>query len=175
MNTMIKDRTTKFALVAIVMIVGLGVDSWKYLDAGESVSLPPGVTLDSYPVAPGGETRPTLLPSRFSGAIASAYEIAQRIPAVLDGLYCYCDCELNSGHKSNLSCFVDTHAANCGICLNQALDTYRHYQAGLSLDEIKARIDARYGRRLKDYGEKERAILLKFFTIRARRVQGEKG
>ena len=175
MNTKRKDRIPKVAMMAVVIIVGLGVATWAYLDAGEGLSLPPGVTLDDYPVAPGGETRPTLPPSQFSGTIASAYEIAQRIPAVLDGLYCYCDCELNFGHKSNLSCFVDTHASTCGICMNQAFDAYRHHQAGLSVDEIKARIDARYGRRLKDYGEKERAILLKFFTARAHRVQEEKG
>ncbi len=161
--------------MAVVIIIGVVAAAWTYLDAGKGLFLPPGVTLDDYPVASGGETRPTLSPSRFSGSIADAYRIAKRIPTVLDGLYCYCDCELNFGHKSNLSCFVDTHASTCVICMGQAFDTYRYHQAGMSLDEIKARIDARFGRRLKDYGEKERTILLKFFMARARRVQEEKG
>lgn len=175
MSTSRKDRTPKFTLIIVVTIIGVVAAAWTYLDAGKGLSLPSGVTLDDYPVAPGGEALPALSPSRFSGSIADAYRIAKMIPTVLDGLYCYCNCELNFGHKSNLSCFVDTHAANCGICMSQAFDAYRYHQAGMSLDEIKTRIDARFGRRLKDYGKKERIILLKFFTARAHRVQEEKG
>ena len=57
------------------------------------------------------ETNPTLPPQRFSGKVRRAYEIARTIPEVLDGLYCYCRCRENSGHKNLLSCYVDTHAS----------------------------------------------------------------
>jgi len=57
------------------------------------------------------ETRPTLSPQMFTGEVRRAYEIARTIPEVLDGLYCYCRCRENFGHKNLLSCYVDTHAS----------------------------------------------------------------
>ena len=57
------------------------------------------------------EKNPTLSPQRFSGKVRRAYAIARTIPEVLDGLYCYCRCRENSGHKNLLSCYVDTHAS----------------------------------------------------------------
>lgn len=59
-----------------------------------------------------GETRPTLDPEQFrDDATRQAYRIAREIPWVLDSIFCYCYCEESAGHKSVLSCFVDTHAA----------------------------------------------------------------
>jgi len=57
------------------------------------------------------EKRPTLPPEQFSGRVREAYSIARTIPEVLDKLYCYCRCKENFGHKSLLSCYVDTHAS----------------------------------------------------------------
>jgi len=57
------------------------------------------------------EDRPTLSPEQFSGKVKKAYTIARMIPEVLDRLYCYCRCRENFGHKSLLSCYVDTHAS----------------------------------------------------------------
>ncbi len=57
------------------------------------------------------ENRPTLSPARFSGRVKRAYEIARKIPEVLDRLYCYCRCRENFAHENLLSCYVDTHAA----------------------------------------------------------------
>ena len=57
------------------------------------------------------EKNPTLSPQRYSGKVRRAYQIARTIPEVLDGLYCYCRCRENSGHKNLLSCYVGTHAS----------------------------------------------------------------
>jgi hypothetical protein len=57
------------------------------------------------------EKRPTLSPDIFSGKARKAYAIARTIPEVLDGLYCYCRCRENFGHKNLLSCYVDSHAS----------------------------------------------------------------
>jgi len=57
------------------------------------------------------EKRPTLSPANFTGKVRRAYEVARAIPEVLDGLYCYCRCRENFGHKNLLSCYVDTHAS----------------------------------------------------------------
>lgn len=60
----------------------------------------------------GGETRPVLDPSLFTGMVREAYATAQKYPEILDQVYCYCSCDnppLN--HKSLLSCFTDQHGA----------------------------------------------------------------
>jgi hypothetical protein len=57
------------------------------------------------------EKRTTLSPQMFTGKVRKAYAIARTIPEVLDGLYCYCRCRENFGHKNLLSCYVDTHAS----------------------------------------------------------------
>ncbi|UCE78086.1 MAG: hypothetical protein JSV13_06055 [Nitrospiraceae bacterium] len=60
----------------------------------------------------GGETRPTLSPSLFTGKTMAAYAIAKKYPEILDQVYCYCYCDDPPfHHKSLLSCFVDRHAA----------------------------------------------------------------
>ncbi len=60
----------------------------------------------------GGETRPVLDPSRFTGMTRSAYAAAKAYPQVLDQVYCYCYCDDPPfNHKSLLSCFAETHGA----------------------------------------------------------------
>ncbi len=60
----------------------------------------------------GGEKRPTLSPSLFTGKTMAAYAIAKKYPEILDQVYCYCYCDDPPfNHKSLLSCFVDRHAA----------------------------------------------------------------
>lgn len=92
----------------------------------------------------GGETRPTLQPSNFSGQTAQAYQAALEIPEVLDSLYCYCDCAKHSGHKSLLSCYVDEHAVHCDICIYEALMAHELHKKGEGIDVIRKAIDERF-------------------------------
>ena len=92
------------------------------------------------------ETKSPLSPALFVGKTASAYQIAQEVPDVLDHLYCYCYCDKSIGHVSLLSCFADTHAANCGVCQNEAIDAAALLKKGSSLSEIRRQIDSKYGR-----------------------------
>lgn len=92
----------------------------------------------------GGETRPTLAPSNFSGETALAYQAALEIPEVLDSLYCYCDCAKHSGHKSLLSCYVDEHGAHCDICIYEALMAHDLHKKGEGIDAIRKAIDERF-------------------------------
>lgn len=92
------------------------------------------------------ETKSTLSPALFVGKTASAYRLASAIPDVLDHLYCYCHCDKSIGHVSLLSCFTDTHAANCAVCQDEAIDAAAMAKNGSSLPEIKRQIDRKYGR-----------------------------
>ena len=59
----------------------------------------------------GGETRPVLDPSLFTGMARAAYAAAKKYPDVMDQVFCYCKCdEPPFSHKSLLSCFTDNHA-----------------------------------------------------------------
>jgi alkylhydroperoxidase family enzyme len=88
------------------------------------------------------ERRPTLDPARFAKLpereVQAGYEIARKIPATLDRIHCFCECAESPmfRHKTLLTCFTDTHAAGCGICLSEARLAYDLKSRGLSDDEI---------------------------------------
>ncbi|OGL60662.1 MAG: hypothetical protein A3J27_15840 [Candidatus Tectomicrobia bacterium RIFCSPLOWO2_12_FULL_69_37] len=95
------------ARIAIGLLAALGLAAgvfyWKAPAPSSTASLKARV--------PGGERRPTLSPVLFTGVVAQAYQVAREIPQILDQLYCWCQCVEGHGHKSNLSCFADSHAA----------------------------------------------------------------
>lgn len=77
--------------------------------------------------------------------VAQVYEMAASATAVLDGLYCYCDCSQHSGHYSLLDCFASDHAARCDVCMSEASIAYQMSRDGASIDAIRAEIDRTYG------------------------------
>ncbi len=89
----------------------------------------------------GGETRRTLSPAYFTGKVAKAYRIAREIPDVIDSLYCYCECKKNFGHKSLLTCYVDTHARYCKVCIDEALMAYSLHKKGKDIVSIRRAVD----------------------------------
>ncbi len=97
----------------------------------------------------GNETKSLLSPSLFFGKVASTYKIAHEIPDVLDQLYCYCYCEKNFEHKSLLSCYTDSHASECDICLNEAIRASELRKKGHNIGEIQEKIDAEFYRPYK--------------------------
>ena len=76
---------------------------------------------------------------------AEAYAAARVVPAVLDGVYCHCNCSRTLGHRSLLTCFESDHAASCDICMGEATTAARLAQAGASLQQIRAAIDRQFG------------------------------
>lgn len=68
---------------------------------------------------------PTLLPEQFFGKAREAYSAARAIPQTIAQLPCYCYCDEGHGHKSLYSCFVDNHASQCAVCVDEALLAYR--------------------------------------------------
>ena len=105
-------KRPKFSLLAMIAGGVLVLSGAYFLYQGEK---PPTQSPQLTEMKKGNvnlrEKNPTLSPQRFSGKVRRAYEIARTIPEVLDGLYCYCRCRENSGHKNLLSCYVDTHAS----------------------------------------------------------------
>jgi hypothetical protein len=94
------------------------------------------------------ERRPTLDPGRFARGsepgVEEGYAIARKYPATLDKLHCFCECAESPmfRHKTLLTCFTDTHAAGCGICLSEARLAGQLKDKGLSDEEIKVTVES---------------------------------
>lgn len=74
-----------------------------------------------------------------------AYTVAARIPDVLDGLFCHCDCHERDGLRSLLECFEEEMGTTCAICQNQAVAAGEMRAAGKTLAQIRAALDRRWG------------------------------
>lgn len=95
----------------------------------------------------GGELRDTMSPRFFTGKTKKSYKIAKEIPEILDSLYCYCDCKKKHGHKSLLTCYVDTHAKYCAVCMNEAISAMKLHKEGKDVVAIRKYIDKKYSKR----------------------------
>lgn len=81
---------------------------------------------------------------RAAGA-AESYAVARAIPAVLDGMRCFCACGATLGHRSLLSCFEDEHGAFCQVCQDEAIIAGETIMGGGSLREARRAVDERFG------------------------------
>jgi hypothetical protein len=89
---------------------------------------------------------PTLQPEQFYGPTREAYRVVREIPETIAQLPCYCHCDQSIGHKSLHSCFQDTHASQCAVCVNEALIAYNLQRSGMTPEQIRERIIAQYSR-----------------------------
>ena len=107
-----RKRARRLVLVVLAVLVALAVPLiWRAATPRGDAAAPVLIAAAPGTVRARRETRPTLDPKRFVGKAAVGHQIAREIPDVLDQLYCYCECDKTSGHKSLLSCFTDGHAA----------------------------------------------------------------
>jgi hypothetical protein len=65
-----------------------------------------------------------------------AYELAEKIPAVLHQLPCYCYCD-KMGHKSLRTCYETTHGAHCGTCMKELYYAYQQSKLKKTPKEIR--------------------------------------
>lgn len=91
------------------------------------------------------ELPPTLPPAQFVGKARTAYQVAKEIPKTLAQLPCYCECDQAFGHKSLQSCFVDDHASQCAVCVDEALLAYKlQKEDKLTPEQVREKIIAQY-------------------------------
>jgi uncharacterized protein with PCYCGC motif len=93
---------------------------------------------------PGARLRITLDPKNFQGTVREAYEVAEKDPALLAQLHCYCGCDVTDGHKNLLDCFRDTHGSTCAICCGEARDAEAMASRGMPVEQIRDALRARY-------------------------------
>jgi uncharacterized protein with PCYCGC motif len=93
---------------------------------------------------PGEQLRITLDPKGFQGNVREAYEVAERDPALLAQMHCYCGCDKADGHKNLLDCFRDSHGSTCAICVGEARDASAMAARGVTVEQIRDALRARY-------------------------------
>lgn len=68
-----------------------------------------------------------------------AYQLAAKIPGVINQLPCYCYCE-RIGHKSLHTCYESAHGAHCAICMKEVFYAYEQTKLGKKPTQIRAGI-----------------------------------
>jgi hypothetical protein len=81
----------------------------------------PPKTGDLLPILPADQRVGELFKYQYQ---VHAYELAAKIPGVINQLPCYCYCE-RIGHKSLHTCFESDHGAHCGICMAEVFYAYQ--------------------------------------------------
>lgn len=93
-----------------------------------------------------GITADAVLPDeQVAEKAKAAYATAREFPAIMDGLYCHCDCAERDGLRSLLSCFETKMPQSCGFCRGEAELAGRLAREGRTLEEIRKAVDKRYG------------------------------
>ncbi len=137
----------------LIMLVAILVAVGGYLFYNKSNRIQAAKGLNSTPIdieaLKGGETRPTLSPVLFVGNVAKAYNLAGQNRELLDSMYCYCNCKKNFGHKSLLSCYVDKHAADCKICMDQAFYADSRFKEGMDIAQVRLAVDKKFWKPLR--------------------------
>lgn len=77
---------------------------------------------------------------------APVYDMVREIPQIVDGIRCHCGCADIPGYYSLLTCYEEGGMAQmCEICQGEGRAVYTGWKKGLTLDEIRAAVDFRYG------------------------------
>jgi Protein of unknown function with PCYCGC motif len=152
-----KTKVLVIGFVVLVIAAGLLYKQEKGMEAAKrnehvasSAPMPqmqPTPRVPAYsPVAPAKDSlQKTLPPEQFFGQAREGYQKVREIPETIAQLPCYCHCDMHLGHKSLHTCFETEHAANCSICLNEALVAYDLKKQGKTPEQIREAIIARYG------------------------------
>ena len=150
---------TRIVLVAIIAAMMAACGTQAPPARGTRSSRSQGTTTQTTPAAqsqvrvPAFQTArsasdlpPTLQPEQFTGPTRDAYRVVKEIPETIAQLPCYCYCDSSIGHKSLHSCFEDTHASQCTVCVNEALIAYNLQKSGMDPAKIREHIVKQYSR-----------------------------
>lgn len=131
------------------MIGRLGAARWPLLGAAVAAVVVSALVVTRLSAGSEPEDPPYSLDDAPAHVVASYLfidqhrEHAERIP-------CYCGCE-SLEHRHLLDCFMkpdggwEEHATACQVCQDEAVDLEEMLAAGISIEDIRARIDEKYG------------------------------
>jgi hypothetical protein len=129
----------------VIAVVGVVVAGAIY--AGASVYRSHAAASDQQTLAANDAAqhlRVTLDPDQFVGVVKQAYQIAERNPALLFQLHCWCGCDRTDGHKNLLDCYRDTHGSHCAICTGEAIEADQLAKQGMPVEKIRDALRDRF-------------------------------
>ncbi len=88
--------------------------------------------------------RVTLDPNQFVGPAKQAYQVAEKNPALLAQLHCYCGCDKDYGHRNLLDCYRSNHGSKCEICIGEALMAEQLSEQGSPVEQIRDALRRNY-------------------------------
>ena len=142
-----KSFGQSYALIGIAMIAILatavygGVNLYQSHNPAPVAAMPMRVAANGDPAQ---NLRMTLDPNLFVGDVKQAYTVAERDPALLAQMHCYCGCDKTNNHKNLLDCFRDDHGSHCPICTGEAVMAERLADQGMPIEKIRDSIRSRY-------------------------------
>ena len=135
-------RGITLLVAAAVVVVGIGYAGYVSSHEAKPVVVAEGAACCLNDQGP--QSRVTLDPKNFQGEVRQAYQAAERNPALLAQLHCYCGCDKADGHKNLLDCFRDSHGSTCAICVGEARDAEAMANRGVPVEQIRDALRARY-------------------------------
>jgi uncharacterized protein with PCYCGC motif len=88
--------------------------------------------------------RVTLDPDQFMGPAKEAYQVAEKNPALLAQLHCYCGCDRTLGHQNLLDCYRGDHGSKCEICMGEAMMAQQLSEQGSPVEQIRDALRRHY-------------------------------
>lgn len=134
-------KGTVVIVVSAVLVVAVAYASYVSTHADAQ---PANQAVAAAAADPAEQLRITLDPKNFEGPVREAYEVAEKDPALLAQLHCYCGCDKADGHKNLLDCFRDKHGSTCAICVGEARDAESMATRGVPVEQIRDALRARY-------------------------------
>jgi len=128
-----------FSLFALICVVSMTHAQWN----NAQLEVP---AYHKTPPAKGEILPPVLTEKQLANqgltapAQKNSYKAAAKVGNVLYQLPCYCYCDRGHGHHSLRSCFEETHGANCGTCMQEALYAYQMSKKGWTANQIRSGI-----------------------------------
>ena len=142
-----QSKVADWRFLTTVVLVMLVVSGGIIYYAARMQPPPPQQSADNDPTPPyfvnAAAAQPlpkTDKPSAFTNKfVVAGYSAANETPEVLAQQPCYCYCK-RRGHRSLLDCFAAKHAADCDICVREAIFAQQEHKLGKSAEQIRTEI-----------------------------------
>ncbi len=134
------------AIIAVLAVAAYGgVEFYHSRAADNAKESLPEASQQAANSDPARQLRITLDPELFAGDVKKAYQVAERDPALLAQMHCYCGCDRALGHKNLLDCYRTDHGSHCAICTNEAIEAEKLAEQGMAIEKIRDSLRDRFG------------------------------
>jgi hypothetical protein len=144
-----KQKSSSSGIVATAIIAVLAIAAYGGVElyrshASDGAKESAAASQQAANSDPARQMRITLDPDLYVGDVKKAYQVAERDPALLAQMHCYCGCDRALGHKNLLDCFRDDHGSHCAICTGEAIEAGKLAEQGMPIEKIRDSLRDRF-------------------------------